>query len=106
MSTVNLIDVPGQLEARVGVLGVALAQWAARDDSKPQPAVRQAANTAMDEIDAMLADLHRARQALMSETRASDDARAARVDAMLASRRPDQRASALAQQMTRHGGAR
>ena len=83
-TTVNLIDVPGQLEGRVSVLGAALATWAARDDSKPQASVRQAANTAMDEIDAMLADLHRARQALMGETRASDDARAARVDAMLA----------------------
>ena len=86
MSKVNLIDVPGQLEDRVGVLGVALAQWAQRDDSKPQAGVRQAANTAMDEMSAMLADLHRARQALMNETRASDDARAARVDAMLAER--------------------
>lgn len=86
MSTVNLIDVPGQLQERVSVLGAALAQWSQRDDSKPQAGVRQAANTAMDEIDAMLADLHRARQALMNETRVSDDARAARVDAMLAER--------------------
>jgi len=83
-TTVNLIDVPGHLEERVGVLGVALAQWAYRDDSKPQPGIRQAANTAMDEIDAMLADLHRARSALIDEIHASDDASAARVDAMLA----------------------
>ena len=48
--TVNLIDVSGQIEERAGVLGVALAVWARRDDAKPQPEVRQAANTAMDEI--------------------------------------------------------
>jgi hypothetical protein len=83
-TTVNMIDVPGQLEEHAGVLGVALAQWAYRDDSKPQPEVRQAANTAMDEIDTMLARLHAARSALIGEIRASDDARAARVDAMLA----------------------
>jgi hypothetical protein len=41
------------------VLGVALATWATRDGSKAQPGVRQAANTAMDAIDAMLAELHR-----------------------------------------------
>jgi hypothetical protein len=82
--TVNLIDVPGQLEDRAGVLGAALATWAARDDSKPQAGVRQAANTAMDEIDAMLGQLHAARSALIGEIHASDDASAARVDAMLA----------------------
>ena len=41
MTTVNLIDVPGQLQDRVGVLGVALAHWATRDDSKPQPEARR-----------------------------------------------------------------
>ncbi len=86
MSTVNLIDVSGQLEERAGVLGVALAQWAQRDDSKPQAEIRQAANTAMDESDAMLAQLHAARSALIGEIHASDDATAARVDAMLAER--------------------
>jgi hypothetical protein len=40
----------------------------------------------MDEIDGMIADLHRARQALMDQIRDSDDAQVARVDAMLAER--------------------
>lgn len=87
MSKVNLIDVPGQLKDRAAVLGAALAAWATRDDSTAKPGVRQAANTAMDEIDAMLAGLHAARAALISEIRASDDARAARVDAVLDGRR-------------------
>ena len=43
-----------------GVLGVALAQWAARDDTRAEPEVRRAANTAMDAIDAMIAELHSA----------------------------------------------
>ena len=86
MSTVNLTGVPGQLEERVGVLGVALATWATRDDSKPQAGVRQAANTAIDEIDATMAELYAARAALVSEIHASDDASAARVDAMLPER--------------------
>ena len=79
----DLGDAASRLEERNGVLGVALAQWMARDDSKAPPEVRQAANTAMDAIDAMLAELHALRARLVSETRASDDASAARVDAML-----------------------
>jgi hypothetical protein len=70
--------------AEAGVLGVALAQWMARDDTKAEPAVRRAANTAMDAIDAMLAELHQLRARLVSEIRASDDSAAARADAMLA----------------------
>ena len=65
------------------VLGVALAQWMARDDTRAEPEVRQAANTAMDMIDAMLAEIHLLRARLVTEIRASDDATAARVDAML-----------------------
>ncbi len=67
-----------------GVLGVALAQWMARDDSGAEPEVRRAANTAMDMIDAMLAELHLLRSRLVSEIRVSDDATAARVDELLA----------------------
>jgi hypothetical protein len=73
-----------RLDAMSGVLGVALAQWAARDETKAQPEIRQAANTAMAAIDDALAALHQARQQLVTETRAADDANAARVDAMLA----------------------
>jgi hypothetical protein len=50
------------------------------------PAARQAANTAMDTIDGMLAALHKTRQQLVTEIRAYDDATAARVDAMLRER--------------------
>ncbi len=76
-------DFTGRLDEHNGVLGVALAQWMARDDTKAEPAIRQAANTAMDAIDAMLRELHTLRSCLVSEIRASDDATAARVDALL-----------------------
>jgi hypothetical protein len=66
-----------------GVLGVALAQWAVRDDARADPDARRAANTAMAAIDAMLGELHQLRSRLVVEIRASDDATAARVDAML-----------------------
>jgi hypothetical protein len=76
-------DATSRLDGHLGVLGVALAQWAARDDSKAESAVRRAANTAIDAIDAMLGELHALRARLVSEIRASDDAAAARVDALL-----------------------
>jgi hypothetical protein len=72
----------GHLEA----LSTALALWATRDDSKPQPEVRRAASAAVDAIDGMLADLHTARAALIGGMRASDDAAAARVDQLLGER--------------------
>jgi nucleoid-associated protein YejK len=77
-------DVHARLEDPMGVLAIALGQWEARDDTKAQPHVRQAANTAMDAIDEMLSELHQMRSRLVGEIRASDDATAARVDAMLA----------------------
>lgn len=76
--------VAGRLADLAGVLGRALDQWAARDDTQAQPEVRQAANVAMESLDGMLAEVYRARAALVAETRARDDAHAARVDAMLA----------------------
>jgi hypothetical protein len=79
-----LEDAPGRLADIAGVLGAALETWAARDDSRPQPGARQAANTAMDAIDAMLFRLHQARQQLVAEVRASDDAALARTGALLA----------------------
>ncbi len=82
-------DVYARLEDPMGVLAFALGQWEDRDDSKAQPEVRRAANTAMDEIDRMLCELHRMRSRLTSEIRASDDATAARVDAMLAELRAE-----------------
>ena len=80
----TILDVTGRLDEQNGILGVALAQWAARDDSKPDPEARQAANTAMDAVDAMLRELHELRTRLVSEIRASDDAAAARADQLLA----------------------
>ena len=77
-------DSTSRLEDHNGVLGVALAQWAARDDTRAEPAIRQAANTAMDAVDSMLAGLHQLRARLVSEIRASDDLAAARADALLA----------------------
>ncbi len=79
-------DACGRLgdEGYNGVLGVALAQWMARDDSRAEPEVRRAANTAMDMVDAMLAEIHLLRSRLVGEIRASDDQTAVRVDAMLA----------------------
>jgi hypothetical protein len=73
-----------RLHDTLDALGGALATWATRDDSTAQPDVRQSANTAMAAIDAMLAELHSARSALVGEIRASDDATDARVDALLA----------------------
>jgi hypothetical protein len=77
-------DATGRLDGHLGVLGVALAQWMARDDAKAQPAVRQAANDAMDAVDAMLAELHQLRARLVSEIRESDKLAAARADQLLA----------------------
>ena len=81
----TIADATGRLgdEGHNGVLGVALAQWMARDDARAEPEVRRAASTAMGVIDAMLAELHALRARLVSEIRASDDASAARADALL-----------------------
>lgn len=65
------------------VLGAALALWATRDDSRPQPGTRLAAGTAVRCIDQMLTGLHRLRSDLVTEIRTSDDSAAARVDALL-----------------------
>jgi hypothetical protein len=74
-------DVHARLEDPMGVLAIALGQW---EDGRPRPFARRAASTAMDAIDAMLADLHAMRARLVTEIRASDDATAARADALLA----------------------
>lgn len=77
-------DVHAKLEDPMGVLAIALGQWEDRDDTRPQPEVRRAASKAVDEIDAMLGELHAMRSRLVSEIRASDDANMARIDAMRA----------------------
>jgi hypothetical protein len=71
------------LDAQLAVLGLALAQWGVRDDTKAQPEIRQAANVAMAAVDDMLATLHRLRGQLSGEMRQADDAASARVDVML-----------------------
>jgi hypothetical protein len=74
----------GRLDPQVVILAFALDRWEARDDTKPQPAVRRAANTAMDAIDGMILELYALRSRLAGEIRSSDDTAAARVDALLA----------------------
>lgn len=85
-------------------LGVYLALWAMRYDDKPDAEARQSANLALDTIDTALRKLHALRERLVGDIRAYDDATAARVDALLAERRPDQRAAALAARMSRKSG--
>ena len=77
-------EAAGAISAHIGDLGTALAIWQARDDTKPCPEARHAANDAMDAIDAALAGLHAIRARLITEIRVSDDATAARVDELLA----------------------
>ena len=83
MTACQPYDVHARLQDPMGVLAIALGQWEDRDDGKPQPEVRRAANVAMDAIDGMLRDLHAMRARLVGEIRASDDASAARADALL-----------------------
>ena len=87
----ELSGVAGRLGNLAGVLGDALAQWATRDDTKPQPEVRQAANTAMSAIDEMIAGLHDTRHLLITEIRRSDDAAAARAGELLRRSREEDR---------------
>ena len=87
----TLGDACGRLDGYNGVLGVALAQWMARDDSRAEPEVRQAANPAMDMIDAMPPRPTCCRSRLVGEIRASDDQTAARVDELLARCKEDPR---------------
>ncbi|HMH92743.1 MAG TPA: hypothetical protein VK586_16860 [Streptosporangiaceae bacterium] len=85
-----------RLAELAGQLGASLTTWAARDDTRPQPGVRQAANTAIDAMDAMLAELHRARQQLVGEMRESDDAAMERSARLLAAGRTRRRVCAHA----------
>ncbi len=81
---VNLHDVPGRLDVHLGRLDAALVTWGTRDDSKAQPEVTRAGHAAVEAIDAMLAELHRARQQLVGEIREHQDVGLARADALLA----------------------
>jgi hypothetical protein len=77
------------LRGHTGELAAALMLWDTRDDTKAQPDVRQAANDAMDAIDAALRQLHGIRSRLVSEIRDSDDASTARAEALLRKIRSD-----------------
>ena len=57
------------LRGHLGELETALALWATRDDTNAQPGVRQAANDAVDAVDAALRELHGLRSRLVSEVR-------------------------------------
>jgi hypothetical protein len=61
-----------------------LTEWEGRDDTEAQPEVRRAASKAVDVIDVLLRDLSTIRGRLIGEIRTSDDASAARADALLA----------------------
>lgn len=76
-----------KITEHAAALNVALDAWARRDDTRPQPEVRDAANAAMDAIDAMLRDLYELRGQLREEIRRSDDASMARAEALLADAR-------------------
>jgi len=77
------------LRGHVDDLGAALEAWSARDDTRPCPDARRAANDAVDAVDTMLQALHAIRARLITEMHQSDAATAARVDALLAARNPD-----------------
>jgi hypothetical protein len=73
-----------ELNQTVSDLVSSLELWATRDDTKAQAVVRKAAGTAVETVDAMLRELQQLRSQLVTEIRQSDDAAAARVDALLA----------------------
>jgi hypothetical protein len=77
------------VQSCLNTLADALAAWQARDDTDPQPGVRQAANTAIGALDAMLLGLHEIRARTISEMRAFDDAGMERTAALLERIRQD-----------------
>ena len=73
----------GQLE----YLPAVVATWESRSEDRPDAEARRAGSDAIDIIDDCLTALHALRASLISQIRTSDDANAARVDALLARRR-------------------
>lgn len=71
---------------RVDDLGVYLAMWDRRDDSKAQPNVTRAGVDATRAVDDLLATLDKLRERLISERRAAEVAADARLDTLLAAR--------------------
>jgi hypothetical protein len=66
------------LRDHVEDLAVALAVWESRDDARPQPEARRAANDAMAAVDGAIRELYGLRAGLTGEIRAADDAAMAR----------------------------
>jgi len=62
-------DPVASLHERVGVVTAALEQWTGQTAAPDQAAARQAANTAVDAIDALLRDLYLLRGHLVQEIR-------------------------------------
>jgi hypothetical protein len=75
-------DALSAIRSHADDLGAWLGIWENRKE--PDAHARRCASDAVDAIDAALRDLHRIRQQLISEIRDSDDATAARADALLA----------------------
>ena len=74
-------DALSTIRSHADDLGAWLGIWVHR--SEPDAHARRCASDAVDAIDAMLRDLHAVRARLVGEIRASDDATAARADALL-----------------------
>jgi len=72
-------DPVASLRERVGVVTVALEQWTSQAAAPDQAALRQAASTAVDAIDALLRDLFLLRGHLVQEIRHGDSAARRRV---------------------------
>ena len=84
----TILDFAARLgaEGHTAVLAAALAEWAARDDTRADPGARHAANTAMIEIDEMLRELYTLRGRLVGEIRLSDGAATVRSEALAKAR--------------------
>ena len=101
----------GRLEELAGLIHFRVGAWhdfgyetPPAPDCKPVPPLGErsadairAGHAAVDAIDELVRQLHALRSQLTGELRQNSDLLGARVDAMLAARRPDQRAAALAQ---------
>ncbi|OZM75088.1 hypothetical protein CFN78_02625 [Amycolatopsis antarctica] len=84
-----------QVRAAVEEMSAALSLWEMRDNTRAQPEVRGAANSAIHSIDAALRHLHELRHTLVGQIRESDDATAGRVDALLARHAAEQAEEAV-----------
>jgi hypothetical protein len=80
----TILDFTGRLEDQNGTLGVALAQWAARDGNEADASVTRAGNIAIDSIDAMLRELGVLRNRLLDEKHDRTTIIDARAGALLA----------------------